>query len=802
MSGVHVLGVRHHGPGSARSVGAALDRLRPDVVVIEGAPELDALVGLAASPDLVPPVAALVYRADEPGRASFWPFAAFSPEWVALRWALDAGAVVRFADLPAATSLVQPDVRAVGVPEDTDAPEDVGPPEDADAPEYAPAAEDAPAPDGMAAADLRGDPIAVLARVAGYDDPERWWEDAVEHRTGALEGFAAIREAMAAIRAAEDAAWGDGAAPTRTHAARQHNAVREAAMRRVLRAVLKDRPAVVAVVCGAYHAPVLHPDDFPTQAADTATLRGLRKVKVTATWAPWTSRRLAQDSGYGAGVPSPGWYAHCFATPPDQVISRWMVAVARALRRNGMDASSASTIDAVRLAESLAALRGRPQAGLAECTESAQAVLCGGSRIPLQLVHDELVVGHALGQVPEETPQVPLARDLEQEARSARLTRRAEAAVITLDLRTEKGLAKSVLLHRLDLLDIRWGQPADAGGTTGTFKEAWAIQWQPELVVAVIEAGMWGMTVETAAAIRTAGLAAEAVDLAGLTTVLERALPADLPAATLAITEEIERRSAGQHDTLALMRAAEPVARSCRYGDVRGADTEGLRRVLRALVRRIASGLGPAVQALDDDAADDVRAALDGVHRAVALLAREEPDLQETWMTALVGVAGEGRDGRGGGGAPRVHGSVAGRVVRLLLDDRRLGAADARDRLSRELSPAAEARQAAAFLDGFLDGDATLLLLDHELLVLVDGWVVGATGTAFDDLLPLLRRTFARYSPPERRAIGERLRRSPSSGAGAPHALTPDDRIAEDLDPDLAGPAVAKVLALLQGRSA
>ncbi|MEK8144574.1 DUF5682 family protein [Streptomyces sp. M10(2022)] len=33
------------------------------------------------------------------------------------------------------------------------------------------------------------DPIGVLAETAGYDDPERWWEDVIEHR--ARDGAAA-----------------------------------------------------------------------------------------------------------------------------------------------------------------------------------------------------------------------------------------------------------------------------------------------------------------------------------------------------------------------------------------------------------------------------------------------------------------------------------------------------------------------------------------------------------------------------------------------------------------------------------
>lgn len=100
-----LLGVRHHGPGSARAVRAALEQCTPDAVLIEGPPEADALVPLAAQEGMRPPVALLAHVQDDPGRAAFWPLAEFSPEWVAMRWALERGVPVRFIDLPAAHSL-------------------------------------------------------------------------------------------------------------------------------------------------------------------------------------------------------------------------------------------------------------------------------------------------------------------------------------------------------------------------------------------------------------------------------------------------------------------------------------------------------------------------------------------------------------------------------------------------------------------------------------------------------------------------------------------------------------------------
>ncbi|MFL6021708.1 MAG: DUF5682 family protein, partial [Marmoricola sp.] len=392
---LEVLGVRHHGPGSARSVLGALEELQPDLVVIEGPPELDDLLTGADDPELVPPVAALVYVADTPRRSSFYPLAVFSPEWVAMRWALGRGVPVRFADLPATHALAAEREDPV----------------------------------------VHRDVIGTLAAAAGYDDPERWWEDAVEHRPGSsVAAFVALREAMTEVRATEEPADPE-------------NERREAAMRRVLRGAVKDGHTRIAVVCGAYHAPALDPAAWPPAAHDNRLLAGLPKAKVAATWAPWTSARLALASGYGAGVRSPGWYQHLFVTAdrPDEIVAGWLTRVARELRQDGLDAAPATVVEAVRMAGALATIRSRPSVGLSELTDATRTVLCGGSDLPLKLIEDRLVIGEELGRVPDSVPLTPLAQDLARWQRTLRLKPSAVSATITLDLRQDSQRDRSVL---------------------------------------------------------------------------------------------------------------------------------------------------------------------------------------------------------------------------------------------------------------------------------------------------------------------------------------------------------------------
>ncbi|GAA1481602.1 DUF5682 family protein [Gordonia sinesedis] len=712
---VEVLGIRHHGPGSARSVAAALDELSPDLLLIEGPPELDTLVDSVADPDLVPPVAGLVYAVDEPRRASFYPLAAFSPEWIALRWAVGRGVPARFADLPATHALAH--TPAVAAIEDED--------QDADA-----------LPEGP---DAGPDVIGELARAVGYDDPERWWEDAVEHRYDtAVADFAHLRDAVALVR-------------TTMHAeSDEENLRREAAMRRVVRAAIKGGAQRIAVVCGAFHAPALDPTSYPSATADNRLLAKLPRVKVTATWAPWTSGRLARRSGYGAGVASPGWYQHLYRTwadDPAAVGASWLVRVARELRTEQLLAPPAGVVEATRLADALAAVRGRPSVGLAELNDATQAVLCDGSPLPLRLVDEHLVIGHDLGRVPDSAPLVPLAADLARTQRRLRLKPSAAVTTMTLDLRKEAQLARSVLFHRLLLLDIPWGRPADTGRTSGTFKEAWEVVWEPELAVALIEASGHGTTLVGAAeqVVREAAGSSETT-LADLSSRLEQCLLADLPEALRDVVAAVADRTARHSDVPALLSTLGPLARTLRYGDVRGVDLAGLAHVVETIVIRSAVGLRASCASLDDEAAAQMRESIETGDAAIALLDIE--DLRTPWQAALARV----------GDDERVHGSVAGRVNRMLLDAGRLSAEDAGRRLSRQLSIAVDAGQAAAWLDGFLAGEALLLLHEEELLGVVDGWVAEIADETFDDLLPLLRRTFSRFEAGERRNLGRAVR--------------------------------------------
>jgi hypothetical protein len=724
---VTLLPIRHHGPGSARAVLTELDRLRPDVVLIEGPPDADELLALAADPEMEPPVALLAYLPDQPRSASFWPFTTFSPEWQAIRWALDAGVPVRFCDLPASAGLAHKS-------------SDEG--------------------------DDEQDPLGMLAAAAGYDDAERWWDAVIETRTSSTDSpFPAIVEAMAELRAdrpAGEPTWEDR---------------REAQMRTVIRKALKDGAESVAVVCGAWHAPALLPP-YPTATADKRLLTGLAKRKASLTWVPWTHTRIAMASGYGAGITSPGWYDHLFSAP-DRPVVRWLTGVAATLREQDLPVSSAHVIEATRLAETLAALRGRSLAGLAEVTEATRSVLCDGDDLLVNLVTTNLVVGEKLGSVPASAPTVPLEADLRAQARRLRLAITPTEKTITIDLRKPHDLEKSRLLHRLLAIGVDWAELADSQVRhTGTFAETWTLAWQPELTIAVIDAARWGTTVAVAATALLVDTADKAQTLAQVTDAVERALLSDLPAALQSVLASLDAKAAVDLDIAHLMAALPALARSLRYGDVRGTDTGALGTVADAILVRVCAGLPAGIGSLDDDGAQQMSTSIDEVHAAVAL--RDESAGRDRWLDTLAKLI-DRRD---------VHGLLVGRMVRLLLDSGRLPIGEAARRLSAALSVGTTSAGKAAWIQGFLAGGGLLLLNDPELLSILDDWVSTLDTDDFVSVLPLLRRTFGTLPGGERRNLADKLKKRSTGPSPAEET--------DDIDADRAAGAIATV-ALLMG---
>jgi len=716
---VTYLGIRHHGPGSARRVVEALEALQPSEVLIEGPIDLSDQLPLLAETAMVPPVAQLAYPKDAPHQAFFWPFAVFSPEYQAVRWALEADVPVRYIDLPVAWRLSEEPTE----PEPTEYDELIEMPE----PEVPMKA-------------IRRDPIGALAHAAGYEDGESWWRDVIEENPDPGPVFQAVADAMGALR--EDEGTLD-----------KIEAAREAHMRLEIAKSAKAAEGPIAVVCGAFHVPALRAKH--TAKDDRALLKGAPKAKVTATWAPWTSPRLAFGSGYGAGVAAPGWCKHLWENPgPDQA-SIWIARIARVLREAGQIISTASLIETERLAATLSAVRGRPRPGFEELRDATISCLCYGDPILWHLIEDQLILGNEVGAIPDNVPAAPLLEDLQRQQKKARLKPEALERELSLDLRTESGLLRSTLLHRLLALDVPWGKPIDAGRSRGTFREKWNLQWQPEFAVQLVENLVYGTSIERAASGRLTVQLTEASTLTALANLVFVALTAQLPQAAQAGIDRLGERAAQTNDCLELLGSLQPMVDIIRYGKARATDSDKFVALFDRIATQGAVQLQYAARGLDAESSRAFSKTLTQADGAIRL-ADINAALTDSWVNALSNITYDDKAAR----------LVMGCASRLLYEADTLTPQAATTLLQRMLSPGTSVADAAAFFEGFFDGAGQRLLYDATLRDCVDAWLMTLDEDTFTEHLPLFRRVLSALDKTEKKRLLDALFGRRGSGSG------------------------------------
>ncbi len=711
---LQVFGIRHHGPGSARRLLQALEEMQPDCLIVEAPADAEGALKYMAYEELIPPVALLTYNPKNLQEASYFPFASFSPEWQAIQYALKISIPVHFMDLPMGMQYTlqewAKEERQLNF-RNTD-----------------------PTVDPK----LQLDPLGYIAELAGYDDRERWWEATFEQNTAGQEIFSSILALMRTLRTESGRRESD------------ENLRREAYMRKVIRKAIKDGFERIAIVCGAWHAPVLADIARYKTTSDNALLKGITRKKIKTSWIPWSYKRLAFTSGYGAGVLSPAWYELLFHQK-EEAVTYWMIKVAQLFREFDFNASSAHVLESVRLADTLAAIREIAIPGQTEMEEAALAIFGEGDATRLDLIRERLVIGEKVGAVPADIPTIPFLEDLLKQIKSCRLTKYWESPTPHflkgtatnpkggIDLREPKDLDKSHLLHRLNLLGIPWGELREGSeNATGSFKEIWRLEWQPEFSIRFIEVGIWGNTVRDAALAYVTQEAQDTPSLSVLATLIGQVLKADLVELIDPLISRLQALAAQTQDVFFLMESLPALVDITQYGDARKTNVSAVYDLIDEIIPRICVGVGAAATGIDETAAKELFKKLMAVNQRIGLVNSDKH--QKDWNTALQKLADDART------VPLIRGIA----TRLLFDKSVLDLQGTMTRLYFALSSSSEALEVAQWLEGFLHGSGLVLIYHPALWQILDQWVSNLPLSHFEEVLPVLRRTFSSFPPPER----------------------------------------------------
>ena len=709
-------GVRHLSPAAAFQLRRALDRVRPELVLVEGPSDLNDQIHWLCRPDTQLPAAILAFTQTPPVHTILWPFAVYSPEIQAILWAHEHGVACRFMDLPSSVFLAFEEASA-------------------EAEDNCPCAEDS--------VQTTESVYKRLETLTGEDHDTFWernFEQAEEYQTASRVFGRELREISAddVRRTAE-------------------TTVREAYMKRVIcQAVESGVPEEkIFCVCGAFHVAGLEENAPMTDEEE----RALPRAEALATLMPYSYYRLSSRSGYGAGNKAPAYFELLWDALNggglEEVPYLYLTHLAAAHRRAGNLVSSAEVIEAARLAAALSGMRGSRYPALSDLRDASVATMGHGQFSELALAAADTEIGKKIGFLPEGVSRTSVQEDFYRQLRELRLEklRTPEVQRLDLDLReklnvkSEKAaladLNRSFFLHRLRVLGIHFAALLPSRQDGANWGEYWDLRWTPEVEIEIVESALLGDTIEGAAAYALRERAGESTTIAQAAAIFQDAFLCGMPASAQHALRVLQGLSV---DAAALADVAETAQRLSlvvRYGDLRRFDPAPVIPLLQQLYLRACLTLAEAC-VCDAKAAPSVTRAMDRLN----LLQLSHDFLEEDrWLTLLEEISD--RDD--------LNTLCSGFAMAILLERGEANEELLAREVARRLSPGVPADLGAGWFEGLAGKNRYALIARLSLWRHLDSYLSSLDDEAFRRALVFLRRAFAGFSPSEKNDIAENL---------------------------------------------
>ncbi|WP_405174308.1 DUF5682 family protein [Paenibacillus sp. FSL H8-0261] len=734
-AGVHIFGVRHLSPGGAQHLLSFLHEIEPTAVLIEGpsdaTPEIRHVINMTTKP----PIAILAFTEEVPVRTALWPLALYSPEYQAMRWAEQQGAYTAFIDLPSSVVIALQDIRT----KSRDSVEQSDESEVNNTVEKA--AEEASLYDRV-------------AELAGELDYDMYWERNFEHNTNKGAYQEAIISFSSQMRQISE--------ENERHnniVEYAHNTIREAYMRRQIQDTIAagHQPNKIVVVCGAYHAAALV--DLASGMSDEE-IDALPSLNSKLTLMPYTYYKLSSLSGYGAGNLAPHYYQMMWERMMngslEDLPNHYLSTVARYLRNTGTHRSTAEIIEAVRLAESLAALHGGSAPTLRDLRDAALTLLGRGE---LSVIAEALArtdIGTAIGELAEGISQTPIQDDLNRQLKRLKLEKYKTPVAndLELDLRENRrvsseeaaylDLNRSFLFQRLRLLGIDLVNIRASGQTGATWAEHWVMKWSPEVEIQVVESTLLGETIEIASAYVLQQKLDGSSTIAEASALIRTAYECGMIHQMEAGRQTLQRLAVDTRDVVQIAASIHELSLLIQYGDVRRIDTKPLIPLLEQLFRRACLFLLDASQC-NDEASGEMLKAMNILNQAAIAHSEELDEL--LWIQELKHLSE--RDDCN----PRLSGVACS----ILLERNAMTAQQCSEEVSRRLSPGIPAELGAGWFEGMSMRNRYVLLSRLSLWEQLNEYINSLDDEEFVRALVFLRRAFSTFERREKTMIAELL---------------------------------------------
>ena len=732
---VNIFGVRHLSPASAYNLLARLDKIRPDCVLIEGPCDFTDLLPHIAGKKVKPPIAILAYTTQSPIHTLLYPFASYSPEYQAIKWAFQNKAEVRFIDLPATASINKEHKEDDSSPEEDDEKRDENEiPQESESSEYY---------------KTQSKFYADMAKISGEYDYETFWERNFEHCLNPevfVEKITAFSESLRG--SLEDLQW----ETEKRDAAYNH--VRETHMKRQIEKAIKDgyKPEKTVVITGAYHVKGLLDENVLPMTDEE--YKSLPYTEIKLTLMPYSYYRLSSKSGYGAGNKAPAYFQlmwECIQQGDfERLAPLYLSQIGGISREAGNYNSTASVIESVRLAKSLANMHEGTYPTLRDLHDSAVCLLGGGELSSISEAIARVDIGTAIGELPEGVSQTPVQDDMNRQLKRLNLERfkTVTAQDIELDLRENRksqsvesaylDLNRSVFLNRLLLLQIGFAQYQGTGPSA--WSEKWILRWTPETEIELVEATLKGETVENAAAFVLKEQFEAANNILEIAKLLRRAFICHLLSE---VPNGIMRLQTLCVDSVNFAEAAGTaleLSKIIRYRDVRNIDTTPLIAVLQQVFLRAVLVMFDGASC-DDDAANAFIQGIDAMHTVSQEQFEHIND--ELWLKKLRDLADS--DSR--------NAKISGAATAVLMERNEISDEDLKISVARRLSYGVPGDLAAMWFEGLSARNRYVLLSRTNIWKQLDDYLETLDAGEFKRALVFLRRAFGSFEPREKNSI-------------------------------------------------
>lgn len=722
MSGVNFFGIRHLSPAGAFYLEKYLDGIRPQTVLIEAPSDFEDTSADIVRAQTKPPFAILAYTAHAPVRTILYPFAEYSPEYRAILWCKRNGAEFRFMDLPSETFLALYEKRLAEESADENAP-----------PEHN-------------AGEERG--LSVYDRLdilSGEGSHDTFWERTLEHcadEEAYREGANLFGERIREFSEKTESDLGE-------------ISLREAYMRSRIRDTVASgaAPEKIVVVTGAYHVEGLKRWDSAEKLPE------LPRTDCCHTLMPYSYYRLSTRSGYGAGNRAPAYYELIWESfkrgDITYTANAYLSRIAEAHRSGGNAASSAQIIEAVRLANSLAAMRGGSTPVLRDLRDAAETCIGGGSFASISVAAADTEIGTKIGALPEGVSRTGIQDDFYRQLKELKLEkyRAVTAQDLRLDLRENLrasggksaflDLNRSFFLHRLRVLGISFAQLRGSNQENATWSEGWVICWTPEAEIELVEAALTGDTVELAASFTIKETVEKAADMSAVAAAVEDAFLCGMPTAAGYAVSALQAMAVDAASFEELAKTAFRLSSIVTYGDIRKADSAPLIPILRQIYYRACLILTGSC-ACDDNASQAISEAMNRLNSVE--LAQDFLET-ESWLDALAETAR--RDD--------LNTRLSGFAAAILLERGKMTNDELRTEVSRRLSRGVPADLGAGWFEGLTLKNRYGLIARLSLWESLDEYINSLDDEEFKRALVFLRRAFADFSSAEKDSIAENL---------------------------------------------